>query len=35
MKGAKKKAFNANSIVESKVTEDDLAEQDLIVIWSR
>jgi hypothetical protein len=33
MKGnAKKKGPYANSIVESKVTEDDLAEQDLIVI---
>ena len=32
MKGAKKKGPYANSILESKVTEDDLAEQDLIVI---
>jgi hypothetical protein len=32
MKGAKKKGPYANSITESKVTEDDLAEQDLIVI---
>ena len=32
MKGAKKKGPYSNSIVESKVTEDDLAEQDLIVI---
>ena len=32
MKGAKKKGPYANSITESKVNEDDLAEQDLIVI---
>ena len=32
MKGTKKKGPYANSITESKVTEDDLAEQDLIVI---
>jgi hypothetical protein len=32
MKGAKKKGPYSNSIVESKVTEDDLAEQDLIVV---
>jgi len=32
MKGTKKKGPYANSIAESKVTEDDLAEQDLIVI---
>jgi hypothetical protein len=32
MKGTKKKNPYANSIAESKVTEDDLAEQDLIVI---
>lgn len=32
MKGTKKKGPYANSIVESKVTEDDLAEQDLIII---
>jgi hypothetical protein len=32
MKGTKKKGPYANSIAESKVTENDLAEQDLIVI---
>jgi hypothetical protein len=32
MKGAKKKSPYANSITESRVTEDDLAEQDLIIV---